>query len=335
MSAAPPELAIVVACARPERVQALVGGIAERAAAEAPAADIELWIVGDLPAADIPQTGAPRLQLQLEPLAERHPNRRRNLALSRTRAQRIAFLDDDCLPEPGWLHSVLALDPAEPRVRTGPEWPVEKAGWAPAIHAASASRLAEGHRVRTNLQPEPVGWVGVSFCNVALSRAALEQTGPPDENVPWDMDDFEYFRRVLQQAKADNDPAMAVLHDRYPAHPGGWLRYKWAIRRRTGVKLLRQPGYYLRIPQVVAAAAAPWLGLALLATQPAAVAGLAGLWLATIGLTAARAALSVGRLRVALLLIGLHAVSLLAVQQGVLDALLGRDRTPGAPVPDR
>ena len=55
-----------------------------------------------------------RLDLTLLRLPHAGPATARNAGASRARGEYLAFTDDDCAPDPGWLHALAARFAAEP-----------------------------------------------------------------------------------------------------------------------------------------------------------------------------------------------------------------------------
>lgn len=74
------------------------------------------------------------------------PATARNLAVSSTSAPLLAFTDDDCLPEPGWLHALVTgfadADLVQGRTDVGPPGP-GCGPWARTIHIAAPSPMFE------------------------------------------------------------------------------------------------------------------------------------------------------------------------------------------------
>ena len=96
------------------------------------------------------------------------PARQRNIGWRETRADLVAFTDDDCRPEPGWLEALVAVARRSGGVvqgRTRPD-PLER------------GVLAAPH-VRT-LTVEPIGPYAQT-CNILYPRALLERLGGFDE----------------------------------------------------------------------------------------------------------------------------------------------------------
>lgn len=103
----------------------------------------------------------------------------RNVALERATGDVVAYTDDDCLADPGWLGALAAEFRAEPDVAAvcGRSLPRVEA----ALVAGPASvRTAEERRLfRAPCSPWRIG----NGCNMAFRTAALRAIGPFDERL--------------------------------------------------------------------------------------------------------------------------------------------------------
>lgn len=251
MRTSAPPLSIVIAVTRPRALEACLRGLEEQRGEGA----FEVIAVGDVE--DVRFNPA-RYLLTLIPCGQLHANVRRNIGLARSRGALVAFLDDDTIPDPHWVETAVTLDPEGAIILTGPERPVATGKKAQLIYAVSRSRLGAGTKAHINLRREPVGWYQVPFCNCVLPRRVIELAGPPAEDIPWDMDDFEFCLRAREVADFANEPRLSLRHDRYPDSVSDYLRYRFRLRRRTGEKLVSHPWLYGRILPVLAVAAFPW-----------------------------------------------------------------------------
>ncbi len=251
MRTSAPPLSIVIAVTRPRALEACLRGLEEQRGD----CHFEVIAVGDVEAVSFESS---RYSLALVPCSPRHANVRRNLGLARSRGALVAFLDDDTIPDPHWVETAVTLDPEGAIILTGPERPVATGKQAQLIYAVSRSRLGAGTKSHINLRREPVGWYQVPFCNCVLPRRVIELAGPPAEDIPWDMDDFEFCLRAREVADFANEPRLSLRHDRYPDSVPDFLRYRFRLRRRTGEKLVSHPWLYGRVLPVLAVAAFPW-----------------------------------------------------------------------------
>ncbi len=246
-----PLLSIVIAVTRPNALEACLQGLEEQQGEGC----FEVIAVGDV---DGVRFEAARFALTLVPCGQVHANVRRNLGLSHSRGSLVAFLDDDTIPDAHWVETALTLDPESLTILTGPERPVATGKQAQLIYAVSKSRLGAGTKSHINPRREAVCWYQVPFCNCVLPRRVIKLVGPPAEDIPWDMDDFEFCMRAREVADFANEPRLSLRHDRYPDSVPDYLRYRFRLRRRTGEKLVSHPWLYGRILPVLAVAAFPW-----------------------------------------------------------------------------
>ena len=139
-------------------------------------------------------------------LGGRGPAAARNAGIAAARGDAVVMVDDDAVPQPGWLAAMLApfADPEVVGVE-GKVQPVGGEGWGP---------LGMSPR---NLQ----GGVFLT-CNIAYRRPALLDVGGFDEGFPYpafeDTDVAMQMRRLGRIAWAPD----AVVH-----HP----RRRWTLRR--------------------------------------------------------------------------------------------------------
>ncbi len=322
-----PALSVVIACTRPERVAETLDALA----AEPEGAGIEVFVVGEGP--ETPP-GPDRWPFPVTwiPMEERHANRRRNAGIGRASAPRIAILDDDAVPEPGWLDAALTVEPGELLIRTGPERPYRTdptASLAFAVYASPVGEVSSGHHAR---RASPVAWYRVPFSNFVAGAEVFERIGLPREDIPWDMDDFDFCLRARGVVAFEADPALRVRHDRYPSNLRDFLSYVKRLRVRTGEKVVTHPGIYLRIPAVVACAAIPWVAApAVLAAPPLGAAASLG-YMGLLASQVPHAVRQVGWRRVPAflgLMAAVHGVTVAGVQVGMVRAAVRRLRGGG------
>lgn len=334
----PLPLTVVVPCSRPAALQACLRGLDAQEAAE----PFEVIVVGDTAGV---AAGDRRYALTLVACERRHPNVRRNAGIELARGSRVAFLDDDAVPQPGWLRAALSLDPASDTVLAGPETPAATAGFGRLLYEVCRSPLGEGGFGHYHARKMPVSWREVPFCNCVIPRRVLRELGVPSVDIPWDMDDFEFFHRLRGRLSFCNDPDLEVHHDRYPDRLVPWLRYKWRLRVRTGEKLVTHAWLYGKVPAVVAAATLPWAlpALVVLAARSSGRARadvaltVAGGYVAAVLLQSLLSLRRLHRTWPAVLadlasftglLIALHATTFLGIQAGLARAACGLARAP-------
>jgi GT2 family glycosyltransferase len=197
----------------------------------------------------------------------RGPATARNFGWRSAQGVYVAFTDDDCLPEPGWLSGLLnglrVADVVQGRTVPNPDH-YEKRG-------------PFSHTLKMTYE---MGYY--ETCNMAYRRDVLERVGGFDEGFrfPWgeDMD-------LAWRAKYDG-ASSTFVHDavvRHEISSSDWCRYMRSLRRREGVVLAFQKHPELRWelnegkffqPQHVAALGATAAGIVAL-TNPAKPASLA------------------------------------------------------------
>jgi glycosyltransferase involved in cell wall biosynthesis len=214
------------------------------AALEAELPGFELLVVDQSAVPYAPPAGSP---VRVVPDAGRGLSRARNLALRSTASDWLAFVDDDCLVQPGWAEALageLAAHPdvalVAPRVDAGPlpageyvevtTFPVERAA------------LLRGRR----LHPSRLGY---GVCTVVRRDVALalggwdERLGPGVPDFPA-ADDMDFNFRLLRAGHAALvTPGPRAVHDQWrtaaelpPLHRGylaAWCGF--AVKQlRTG-----------------------------------------------------------------------------------------------------
>jgi glycosyltransferase involved in cell wall biosynthesis len=132
------------------------------------------------------------------------PAAARNVGWKAARADVVAFTDDDCVPEPGWLAAGLsAFGPDITGVQGRlivPRPPV------PTDHERNTGRLEEGEFITANC---------------FYRRAALAAVGGFDERFPeaWREDSDLFFTLLEQGGRFGRAPDAVVVH---PVRPAGW-----------------------------------------------------------------------------------------------------------------
>ncbi|MEA2420619.1 MAG: hypothetical protein QOE60_2825 [Thermoleophilaceae bacterium] len=173
MAAAPLVTVVVASHGRPLRLRWLLNALEDQSAA-----DFEAVVVHDYDGATAARhLDAHRLardgRLRHEAIVPGtgSPARQRNLGWRAARAPLVAFTDDDCRPEPGWLAALVAAAEAAPgrpvQGRTRPD-PFEHDVFA-APHARTLAADPPGRFAQT--------------CNILYPRALLERLGGFDERA--------------------------------------------------------------------------------------------------------------------------------------------------------
>lgn len=139
----------------------------------------------------------------------------RNLGWQRARGEIVAFTDDDCLPEPGWLQSL------------------ERALRDPEVVGAQGVTLARPGKITPFTHQIEQRRPGPPYrtCNIAYRRSLLERLGG-FEPMRWYADNI-FGLRARQHGAIAFAPDALVLH---PPRPRGWRdRAAWLARFKADV----------------------------------------------------------------------------------------------------
>ena len=230
-----PDIAVVVPTyQRPDVLAALLGSLAVQTLDPA---RFEVIVVDDCSEVDVAglveRLGAPADTWRV--LRTPHnagPAVARNLGWRSTEAPIVAFLDDDCMAEPGWLAAGLGAMERQPEVGV-------LQGRTEVPRGVSFDRREDWWVWRVVEQPEPE----FMACNIFYRRAALEAGGGFDETIGWWGEDTSAGWRVIDAGwgRGYADDAVAV----HPIERRGWMffvRNGW--REHNMVKLgVAHPGY--------------------------------------------------------------------------------------------
>ena len=148
----------------------------------------------------------------------------RNAGWRSTSSAVVAFTDDDCIPEPGWLAAGLAALEAEPHTgvlqgKTLPEEGQPLDGFVATRSVARASPFFEA-------------------CNLFLRRSALEQSGGFDEDLGLHFEDTALGWAVLDAGWERAFAGGALVHHDVTRPGIGWFLRK-ALLDGHAVKVLR------------------------------------------------------------------------------------------------
>jgi len=159
----------------------------------------------------------------------------RNAGIREARADKLVFLDDDAVPEPGYLAAAsTALDDAAVvagRVHNSLPEDHVLAGFAPHYDQGDERAPASS----------------ITGCNMAFRREAVETVGGFDERIEWGHDETDLLRR-LRDAGYDAlyEPGMAVTHPYATSVVDYWRKmYRFGsadvyLDTKWGVPLSRQ-----------------------------------------------------------------------------------------------
>ncbi len=129
------------------------------------------------------------------------PGAARNLGWRAARSEFVAFIDDDCVPEPGWLAAGVAALRRNDRLGVVQGLTLPPPGVGPGSHWAI---------VRSVTWETP--WF--EACNIFYRRAALADTSGFDERLPWCGEDTAAGWAVLEAGwERDFATDSIVFHD--------------------------------------------------------------------------------------------------------------------------
>jgi len=163
----------------------------------------------------------PGLRYRLRPLrtpVNGGPAAARNLGWRQAEAPLLAFLDDDCLPEPGWLEAGLAALTAQPGagVIQGRTHMTNLADQRK--HAYGAPNWEVFHTID---HPTPF----FESCNIFYRREVMEATGGFDEAIGWFGEDTAAGWKALDAGWDRGFASEAVV-----THPVERRGYRWFMR---------------------------------------------------------------------------------------------------------
>jgi GT2 family glycosyltransferase len=203
--------------------------------------------------------------LRLRHLVEtaRGPAATRNAGWRACRSEIVAFVDDDCVPEPGWLAAGLAAITAHDRVGlvqgcTRKPEAAPLGDWTLWRHVSGPTPYFEG-------------------CNIFYRRAALEQAGGFDEEIGnygedaalgWSVVDAGWARRYAPDAVVEHDVEergfafhvrtgllehnVARIARRHPSFRREAFWRPWAFRKENAAFTIALAGLLLGVRRPVA-----------------------------------------------------------------------------------
>jgi GT2 family glycosyltransferase len=172
----------------------------------------------------------------------------RNAGVIRSANPIVAFTDDDCVPDPGWLQEVVAAfeRPPRPAAVTGRVLPLGRP--AAGLHPVASRTSQRPRDHRRTLRPWDVGTGG----NLAVRREWLDRVAGWDERLGPGTpgraaEDIDIIERLLRAgATIRYAPTALVFHERQPTR--SWR----ASRSRYGYGIGAATAMWLRDRDVVA-----------------------------------------------------------------------------------
>lgn len=217
MSATPVSV-VVVSRGRPEALKRCLTGVAQLAYAQFEVVVVAdpggVAAIGDLPFDD---------QIKIVPFDQANISAARNLGIANSAGEVVAFVDDDAVPETGWLfHLMAAFDDPEVaaaggyvRGRNGIslQWGAQSVD-----HRAQTTPLALDGRSPVVLHPGPRRAIKTEGTNMAVRRDLLADMGGFDPAFRYFLDETDLNLRLASADRATAIVPLAEVHHGYLAN---------------------------------------------------------------------------------------------------------------------
>lgn len=141
----------------------------------------------------------------------------RNLGIAETAGEIIAFIDDDAVPEPLWLHHLTAPF-SEPEVAATGGYVIGRNGISFQWKARGLDREGEAHDLDLDgeqpvvLHPQPDRAIKTEGTNMAVRRDVLAETGGFDPAFRFYLDESDLNRRLADMGLATALVPLAQVH---------------------------------------------------------------------------------------------------------------------------
>lgn len=207
---------VVPTCNRAERLARLLEALERQ---DHPVDRFEVIVVDDASTDATPEVieaAMTRSALRLRPLRMSRnggPAPARNRGWRAAAADVVAFVDDDCTPDPGWVGAMAAAFADDDRLGVVQGHTSDSPG---PVSPWTVSRTVSG----------PTPWF--EGCNIAYRRAALEATGGFDEVIGWYGEDTAAAWKVLDAGWRSGFAGAAVVEHDLEERGVGWrIRHGW------------------------------------------------------------------------------------------------------------
>jgi glycosyltransferase involved in cell wall biosynthesis len=150
-----------------------------------------------------------------------HLSRSRNIGIDLAAGDVVAFLDDDAIPEPGWLEQLLAAYDSE-RVGGAGGVVFDHTGFRlqycyAVCDRTGCPRFDSAPPGGTFARPGADPFVYLQGTNASFRRCCLVEVGGFDEEIEYYLDEVEVCMRVLDRGHVIRPLAGAAVHHKYLA----------------------------------------------------------------------------------------------------------------------
>ncbi len=219
MDAMKPKVSIIVPTY--ERPTSIVDCLGSLAALDFPREDYEVIVADDgssAPPVEAVERASTSMNVKLVRCEHRGPASARNAGLRTARGDWIAFTDDDCRPEPGWLRELMGAATIEPPSAAGGQ----TLNGIPTSDSSETSQLLIDY-LYGYFNSDPDSGSFFTTNNLLFPRAELEALGGFDESFPLAASEDRdlCLRWVERGLRIRFAPRATVRHH----HPLGALRF--------------------------------------------------------------------------------------------------------------
>jgi glycosyltransferase involved in cell wall biosynthesis len=189
------------------------------------------------------------LPLRLVRVARRGAAAARNAAAEEARGDWLAFTDSDCVPEPAWLASGMALiEGRDAEALAGPAWGAWEGDAAARLLGLTSLAVPGGERVMNDAGP--TGTNGAPAANLWVRRDVFAALGGFDESLSVAGEDFDFCARLFAAGhRMLYSPRLRVMH-LHASGIGNMCRKTASYGRAHALLLERhgKPGVHLDLP---------------------------------------------------------------------------------------
>jgi cellulose synthase/poly-beta-1,6-N-acetylglucosamine synthase-like glycosyltransferase len=153
------------------------------------------------------------------------PSERRNAGVLRSVSELVAFVDDDCRPEPDWLRRLVERWQAEPEAAVGGH---TFNGLASNLYAEASQLIINSGYRQNGTQPNAARFL--CSANLLVPRARFVELGGFDETFAT-AEDRELADRWLSRGWPMRYECRAIVHHAHPIGLLGFARRHWRYGR--------------------------------------------------------------------------------------------------------